>query len=381
MDTKQRIKILQDIVQIKSVNDNEAEVANYFVDLFKEYGIESEIIEYSPGRSNIIAEHKFSEGPIFVFNGHLDVVAAGDESDWTYPPFDAVVKNGYMHGRGTADMKAGLMAGAIALIELKEADADIHGTIRFIGNVGEEMGMLGSEQLTEEGYLNDVDAMVIGEPTGIDNVMIGHKGSIQYRIISKGTTAHSSMPSQGINAITQLTRLMENLTAEFDRITEAYYNDLLGTFINVFTIIEGGSQINSVPADCVVSANARTIPEFDNDQTIEVLNKFVAEANERTEGSIELEIMQSTLPVLDQSDTRLAQIVANTGTKDYHLFGSGGATDAANFYRANDKIEIVIYGPGVTELAHKVDEKVEIAEYEAIIDRYKEIALTYLSGE
>lgn len=381
MDTKQRIKILQDIIQIKSVNDNEAEVAQYFADLFDQYGIESQIIEYSPGRNNIIAEHKFSDGPVFVFNGHLDVVAAGDESDWTHPPFDAVIEDGYMYGRGTADMKSGLAAGAIALIELKEANADIKGTIRFIGNVGEEIGMLGSEQLTKEGYLEDVDAMVIGEPTGIDNVMIGHKGSIQYRIISKGSSAHSSMPSEGINAILQLTRLIEDLTAEFDRITEEYNNDLLGTFINVFSVIEGGDQINSVPARAVVSANARTIPEFSNDETIEVLNKFIAEANERIEGSIELDVMQNNPSVPDQSETRLAQVIANTGTKDYNLFGSGGATDASNFYRANDDIEIVIYGSGVTALAHKVDEKVELEEYEAIIERYKEIAQAYLSGE
>lgn len=241
--------------------------------------------------------------------------------------------------------------------------------------------MLGSEQLTKEGYLKDVDAMIIGEPTGIDNVMIGHKGSIQYRIISKGSSAHSSMPEEGINAILQLTRLIEDLTAEFDRISQEYNNDLLGSFINVFSVIEGGDQINSVPAQAIVSANARTIPEFSNDETIDVLNQFIAEANERIEGSIELDVMQNNPSMPDQSKTRLAQVIANTGTKDYNLFGSGGATDASNFYRANDDIEIVIYGSGVTATAHKVDENVDLAEYEAIIERYKEIAQVYLTGE
>ena len=116
---EEKIKILSDLISIKSVNENEIEVANYLKDLFAEYGIESKIVPVTETRVNLVAEIG-SGSPIIGISGHMDVVSPGDESEWTSDPFTLTERDGKLYGRGTNDMKAGLINLALVMIELKE---------------------------------------------------------------------------------------------------------------------------------------------------------------------------------------------------------------------------------------------------------------------
>lgn len=109
MENQEKIQILKDIVAIKSVNGNEKEVAEYLSKLFKKHGIDSSFLEYDKERDNLIVEigNKNSE-KVLAFSGHMDVVSAGNESDWTSDPFKPEIRDGKMYGRGTCDMKSGL---------------------------------------------------------------------------------------------------------------------------------------------------------------------------------------------------------------------------------------------------------------------------------
>ena len=164
LSNEERIKILSDIVAIKTVNDNELEVAKYLQTWFDKYGIESELDEVSEGRANLIATIG-SGKPVIGISGHMDVVAEGNHDDWTYDPFQLTEDNGNLYGRGAADMKSGLAALAIALIEIKESNQLNKGTIKFMATVGEEMEQAGSAQLYEKGYADDLDALLIAEPS------------------------------------------------------------------------------------------------------------------------------------------------------------------------------------------------------------------------
>ena len=95
----------------------------------------------------------------------MDVVSEGNHDDWTYDPFTLTENQGYLYGRGAADMKSGLAALAIALIEIKESGKLTQGTIKFMATVGEEMEQSGSQQLFEKGYADDLDALLIAEPS------------------------------------------------------------------------------------------------------------------------------------------------------------------------------------------------------------------------
>lgn len=382
MNKEKKIKILQDVIQIETVNDNEVAVAEYFKDLFNEYEIDSKLVEYSPTRANLVAEIKGEKpGKVLIFNGHSDVVAAGDPEDWTHPPFAGVIEDGKLYGRGATDMKAGLTALALAMIEIKEQDLLKAGTIRFIITVGEEIGMYGSKQMTEEGYVDDADAIIVGEPKmGDGKIVTAHKGSVQYEIVSYGRSAHSSMPELGINSIQQIVDFIPVANEKIAEAASKGENEKLGRMLNAFTVIDGGDQINSIPAITKLKGNGRTVPEVDNEMFLDALNASIDEINNQIEGRLELNIMQNNPAVESDFDTDLIQSFRNVANVEIEPVGMTGATDASNFGRIEKDFDLAIYGPGVMEVAHQVDEYVEIDDYLNFIDLYQKVAQDYLNN-
>lgn len=380
MNKEEKIKVLQDVIRIQSVNDNELEVAKYYQDLLEKHGIESSLVEYSPTRSNLIAEIKGEKpGKVLIFSGHTDVVTAGDTKDWIHPPFDAVIEDGKMYGRGTTDMKAGLTALVLAMIELKEGNSLKSGTVRLVATVGEEIGMLGSKQVTEEGYINDADAIIVGEPSlGKGKIVTAHKGSIQFEIISHGEAAHSSMPENGINSIQQLVDFIQVTNKKFEEAASVAENDKLGRMLNAYTVINGGDQINSITAITKLRGNGRTIPEVNNDVFLDILNSTIEKMNKEIEGTLELNVMQNNPAVESDFDTDLVQSIRNVSNYPIEPVGMAGATDASNFGRIDKNFDLAIFGPGEMTLAHAVNEYVEIDDYLNFIDIYREVASDYL---
>ncbi|WP_239984606.1 M20/M25/M40 family metallo-hydrolase [Lentibacillus sediminis] len=195
MDKEQAKSFLKEIIQINSVNPpgNETEVANKLKGLFDEHGIETELVEYDENRTNLIAHLKGKEeGPVLGLTGHMDVVPPG-EIDWEHDPFAADEADGKIYGRGASDMKSGLAACVLAMVALKEEGLPQKGEITLLATVGEEAGAVGARQLTEKGYADKLDALIVGEPT--DNLIKNaHKGALWLQLITYGQTAHGSMP-------------------------------------------------------------------------------------------------------------------------------------------------------------------------------------------
>ena len=159
MDKAQRLSVLDDLIKLETVNCDEEKVANYLKELFEKNGIETELNKYDENRYNLIATIKKGDGPILGFTGHEDVVATVDDDAWNYGPFNPKHIDGKIFGRGSSDMKGGLAALAISLIELNE-DPDFKGNIKFIATVGEEVGEIGAEKLSKEGYADDLSALM-----------------------------------------------------------------------------------------------------------------------------------------------------------------------------------------------------------------------------
>ncbi|WP_099203471.1 ArgE/DapE family deacylase [Miniphocaeibacter massiliensis] len=382
MNKEEKIKVLQDIVKIKSVNGNELEVAEYIKKLLNEHGIKSELIEYSEGRSSLVAEIGEDNGKVLGFTGHMDVVDVGDEADWKYPPFEAHINDGKLYGRGSTDMKSGLTAMIISMIELKDEDVKLNGKIRLLATVGEEIGELGSEQLTEKGYADDLSALIIGEPAGT-SIVYTHKGSINYRVKSTGKEAHSSAPAQGINAINYISEFINIVNKEMNKIAEKYNNEELGRTIHNVTVIRGGNQVNTIPSEAELQGNIRTIPEFDNDKAINLIAEIIKNLNEEKDCKLELTIDFNKIPVETYKDSEIINIIQDTWLENnkekLSVIGISGTTDAAEFTKSKNKFDFAVFGPGEPMLAHKVDEYVEIDNYLDIIEAYKKIAKRYLS--
>ena len=137
MEVSEKVKVLQDLIKIHSVNGNEVEVAHYLQKLLASHGIDSKIDEFGDRRANLIAEIGTGESKkILGLTGHQDTVAVPNPDRWQHDPFGGEINGDYVFGRGAADMKSGLAAQAIVLIELKEAGQLPSGTVRFIATAG-----------------------------------------------------------------------------------------------------------------------------------------------------------------------------------------------------------------------------------------------------
>jgi len=272
-----KVQILGDLVKIKSVNDNEVEVAQYLQRLFADHGIKAELMPVSENRSNLVAEIG-TNGPVLGISGHMDVVAPGDLADWDSDPFTLTERDGKLYGRGATDMKAGLAAMVISMIEIDAAHTLTTGRIRLMATIAEEVGETGSQKFYEAGMMDDVDALLIGEPSGY-NVAFAHKGSIDIKLTSTGMAAHSSMPEQGYNALDPLIEVLYQANHAF-RDTDRT-SDLLGPLVFNTTIVNGGDQVNSIPAKAEADINIRSIPEFDNDEAIATLQQLVDQQNQQ----------------------------------------------------------------------------------------------------
>ncbi|EAF5659038.1 ArgE/DapE family deacylase [Listeria innocua] len=378
MERERKIQILKDIVNIDSTNGHEEQVANYLQKLFAEYGIESEKVQYDVDRASLVSEIGSNDGKVLAFSGHMDVVDAGNVSKWKFPPFEATEHEGKIYGRGATDMKSGLAAMVIAMIELHEEKQKLNGKIRLLATVGEEVGELGAEQLTQKGYADDLDGLIIGEPSG-HRIVYAHKGSINYTVKSTGKNAHSSMPEFGVNAIDNLL-LFYNEVEKFVKSIDAT-NEILGDFIHNVTVIDGGNQVNSIPEKAQLQGNIRSIPEMDNETVKQVLVKIINKLNKQENVNLELIFDYDKQPVFSDKNSDLVNVAKRVASdivkEEIPLLGISGTTDAAEFTKAKKAFPVIIFGPG-NETPHQVNENVPVENYLEMVDVYKQIAIEFL---
>ncbi|SMS15440.1 ArgE/DapE family deacylase [Levilactobacillus zymae] len=378
MQKNEQIQILQHLVSLNSVNGNEAAVASYIQKLFANHGIESKIIPYAPDRSNLVAEIGAGD-KVLALSGHLDTVATGDPAQWQFPPFDAHIEGNQLYGRGAADMKSGLAAMIITFITLADHPNALNGRLRFIGTVGEENGAMGSRMLTEQGVADDLDGMVIGEPTG-GNIVYAHNGSLNYHVFCQGKGAHSSMPEKGINAITNLIKFV---TAEATAFDDAPVSPELGPLVHNVTVFDGGEQVNSIPANAELQGNIRPIPEFDNAAVIKRLNEVVDKLNAETKATLKLHVDYSFKPIISDQSEPLIQLTKQIADAEFghpiKLEVIHGATDASEFTKSAHAFPVMVYGAGEWSAAHALNESVDLDQFIHVQHVYQQLAEKFLA--
>lgn len=146
----------------------------------------------------VLAAYGGDDGPSLLLNGHVDVVPPGTSSDWTTPPFEPVVRDGRVYGRGACDMKGGLAAALHALEVLVALDVPLAGRISLASVVGEEDGGCGTLALLDRGVR--ADGCVIMEPTALA-VVPAVAGALSWRIRVRGLSAHGCLREEGVSAI------------------------------------------------------------------------------------------------------------------------------------------------------------------------------------
>jgi len=370
---------LRDLIAIPSVNPMgtgraeavERGVADYIENLLRRAGIACERQAVAEGRENLIAIiYPSAGGPHLkrgglMLNSHMDTVPV---ANMAIEPFDPVIREGRVYGRGSCDAKGSIAAMLAAFL----AHADRHerrGPVLLALTVDEEYSFAGAWKLIEREL--PVSACVAGEPTGLATI-IAHKGVARWRIKVRGTSAHGATPHLGRSAIYDGARVSLALEAYAGELGERAGHPLLGQpTINVGRIW-GGQSVNMVPDTCEFEIERRLLPGEDGRQAVHECEAWV---RDRLGDEIDLIVEDPFLvdPALDTSpDAPLVQALARAHTavldRPGAIEGAHYGTDGSKFALAG--FETVVCGPGDIKQAHTSTESIEISQIELAVRFY-----------
>ncbi|ALO04375.1 ArgE/DapE family deacylase [Lactiplantibacillus paraplantarum] len=372
------LQILADVIKIPSVNDHELAVAKYLQALLRRYGITAELNTVTGDRANLVAEIGNGQ-PVLVVSGHMDVVAAGDRDAWDTDPFTLTEKSGQLFGRGVTDMKAGLVALIVAMINLQQQGLPKQGTIRLLATMGEEVGEAGSAAFYQQGLMQDAAGLLIAEPSTVYGTAAEQKGSYDVKLTSKGKAVHSSTPERGYNALVPLIQLLNEANDYFATLPAGE----MGPVKFNIDVLNGGDQVNSLPDSATALINVRTIPEYDNDQVIAKLNQLIATYNQQG-AKISATVIMNEAPIATKIDNRLVKLIQKVGQpyagREIVVAPSPGITDASNLAQQQPvDFAFAVYGPG-NMTQHQVNESLPKQMFYDFIDIYQQLFTDFLAN-
>ncbi|MET0968533.1 MAG: M20 family metallopeptidase [Tardiphaga sp.] len=358
------VRLAQKLIQFPSLNPpgEEKPCADFVADLLSRNGFNITRHDFAPNRPSLIARLP-GTSPLapLCFTGHLDVVPLGN-APWQHPPFEGVIADGRLYGRGSSDMKAGIAAFISAALAHLRDGAVFRRGLTFVITAGEETGCEGAFDLARKDALGDCALLIVAEPTS-NHPVFAHKGSLRVKVSAKGRTAHSSMPEEGDNAITKVTTWISRLTQH----RFAAEHPLLGRSTAAVTMMGGGQNINSVPDAAWFTADFRTLPDHDHAGLLaDLAQMFGPEAEIETitdfKGFATSPEEPATAPLMDLLTDRLGLRPVPSGAPYF--------TDASALVPGFNYAPTIVIGPGEAEQCHKTDEYCHVARIDEAFDIY-----------
>ena len=250
----------QSLIQTPSLSGEEKAVAELCASEMKRLGYDEVFID---GIGNVVGIIRGSgDGCNLMYNSHMDHVDPGNEELWDYPPYGAVMADGYIHGRAASDVKGGLAAQIYAGTLLRRTGISLRGDYIVTGVVQEEPAeMLGIQHLCDKTFPAHglrFDLMISSEATGL-NLFLGHRGRVELEVVTEGRTSHGSAPWRGINAVTKMLPVLEQV----NRLAETLpTHPVLGQSTLALTNITcSPGRLSIIPDICTVSLDRRLLPE------------------------------------------------------------------------------------------------------------------------
>lgn len=375
VEPDEAVEICRDLVRAPSPNPpgDEREVADAAAGWLDRLGLPCERVEPEPGRVSLVSTWGRGTGKTLLFNGHYDVVPVNDPDEWPHPPFEGVVHDGHLYGRGSVDMKAGIASCLAAVSALARAGVEPNGRLLLQLVADEEaLGALGTKALLDAGHCEGVDEAVVGEPTDM-HLVTAERGAAWFKIVTEGVSAHGSTPQLGVNAIEHMARVVPAVASmRFRKLHE-----LLGAPTVNVGVVRGGSKVNMVPDHCEIEIDRRTIPGETRD---EVIGEFEAVLDELRSEHPDLQAKIADVswaePCESPEGTTMRDLLAES-REAFEVEGSEigymGATDA-RFLIAEAGIPTVIFGPGDVRQAHTTGEHVAVGQ---LVDAARIYALAF----
>lgn len=349
-------EFLQKMIQINSENPpgNESEIANFMKSFLKKNGIDSEIVQLKEGRDSLVAKIPGKIESDIALCGHLDTVRVKKEY-WTKPPFEGIVENNRMYGRGTADMKGGVAAMIYAVILLKRANIIPYQSIMLALTADEEWGYGGAKDLTEKGYFDKTDFLIITEPSTL-KVSSGEKGELWIKATFYGKSAHGSTPEEGINSIVPGCELVKQVAKKYNEIFKK--DDFWGkTSMNIGQF-HGGVQVNVVPNYSEIQFDFRVISDEDRERAIQMVKTSGESIANNYNTRFKIQVFNYKHPIFTDPKNPYVQNFMKAAGADEVVI-TGYCTDGATII-PQKKMPFIIYGPGDIAQAHQNDEYIEL---------------------
>lgn len=353
------VELLKELIQTESVNPpgDEIKMCKVFERELNGIGVETDIQTVGT-RGNFIATLKGKDdSKSIVLNGHLDTVPFSDPKLWKYHPLSGEIVDGKMYGRGTSDMKSGLAAQFVAFKSLAEEGFVPAVNVKFMGTFDEESSGTGAKLINDTGYLSDAVAIVIGEPTN-NKISISSKGTLWLEIEVLGKTSHAAYPKEGINAVDIMLELYDLLKASIKGPTD----EVLGESTVAMTLISAGIKTNMIPDKCNAAFDLRTVPGVSHDEVLRELDALIELIQNKSKGAkITYNIKNNRKPLSVGKNNETVQKLLSSIEKytKAEFAGTNFFSDGSVFVEYGD-IPMLLFGPGLSELAHQPDEFVEI---------------------
>ena len=354
------LELTKELINRRSVTPEDAGCQDFMKAWLAESGFENETMVFEDTTN--LWSRRGTDGPVFCFAGHTDVVPSGPEDAWQTPPFVATEKDGNLHGRGAADMKGSLAAMLAATRQFVADYPDHHGSIAYLITSDEEGPFInGTTRVidTLEDRNEKITWCVVGEPSSTDVVgdvvKNGRRGSLTGDLVVKGVQGHVAYPHLARNPVHQAAPALDELAqAHWDN-----GNDFFPPTSFQISNIHGGTGAgNVIPGELHVCFNFRFSTEVTDKQLIakveDILDKHGLE--------YEIKWTFNGQPFLtDHGDllTATQKAIASEMDFDTVLSTAGGTSDGR--FIAPTGAQVVELGP-VNATIHKIDEHVRIKD-------------------
>lgn len=376
LNINNNLELLKKLISFPSINPpgNEAEISDFIYEFMTNAGIETIRIPAEENRINIVSKivGKSSKNGI-IFTGHMDVVPVSEEekSRWTSDPFIPLQKDDFLFGRGACDMKSGLAAAMIAMVNLVKSGTVPERDIYLVATIDEEDSMKGSKALWNHQFISNANEVIVCEPTDF-KVCTASRGRTYGTITVKGHTGHGSHFNEENNAILIANRIINEMrNTSFSEYSHSIYGE---SFWQPLAICAGVEPC-VVPDICTIKIDARLTPGHLPDQIWTELDRIIADIYDKYSNiEINYEIIDKREPWIINSDSPLLKNIKKAYAEmstpfktDYFM----GTTDGTILRRANR--DVLIVGPGDLKYAHSENECVSISEYEMAIELYSKL--------
>ncbi|MCO7225662.1 succinyl-diaminopimelate desuccinylase [Pleionea sp. CnH1-48] len=369
------IRYIQELIRKPSITPNDGDCIPWLAQRLQRLGFECQIFNLN-GVTNLIA--KYGEGkPAIGFVGHTDVVPAGDESRWLYPPFSAQMHQGFIYGRGAADMKSGLACWLVALEQFLQDNADFNGSLYFLVTSDEEgEAEYGTRAIVEHLKQQNVtlDACIVGEPTASrftgDTIKVGRRGAISGKLTIEGKAGHVAYPHHIINPV----HIMGEVISALNQIQwDQGSQDFPGTSLQITHVDSGDFVDNVSPHVCHIHFNIR----YSHQWSEKSLNEVIVNTINPVADEYRISWDRPCFPYMTDANTQGSYLLPALEKSIFEVTGhhpalstSGGTSDG----RFVATLAGEVYEIGVpNQTIHQFNERVSIADLIALRDIYLQL--------